>query len=86
MLVDFLGQRQALVVFDNCEHLIDDVAKLTEILLRGCPRLRTLATSREVVDVEGEALLRLSPLSCPALGDNPAVRTLAGYEAVQLFV
>jgi serine/threonine-protein kinase PknK len=85
-LVDFLGQRQALVILDNCEHLVGDVAKLAEALLRECPRLRILATSREVIDIEGEAVLRLDPLSCPALDDDPTMCTLAGYEAVQLFV
>ncbi len=85
-LVEFLGQRQTLVVLDNCEHLIGDVAKLAEALLWDCPRLQILATSREVIDIEGEAVLRLDPLSCPALDDDPTLRTLAGYEAVRLFV
>ncbi len=85
-LVDFLGQRQTLVILDNCEHLIGDVAKLAEALLWDCPRLQILATSREVIDIEGEAVLRLDPLSCPTLDDDPTLRTLAGYEAVQLFV
>jgi serine/threonine-protein kinase PknK len=85
-LVEFLGQRQTLVILDNCEHLIGDVAKLAEALLWDCPRLQILATSREVIDIEGEAVLRLDPLSCPTLDDDPTLRTLAGYEAVQLFV
>ncbi len=85
-LVDFLRQRQTLVILDNCEHLIGDVAKLAEALLWDCPRLQILATSREVIDIEGEAVLRLDPLSCPTLDDDPTLRTLAGYEAVQLFV
>ncbi|MCV6986023.1 protein kinase [Mycobacterium shinjukuense] len=85
-LVDFLAQRQALVVLDDCEHLIADVASLAEALLRDCPQLRILATSREVLDIEGEAVLRLDPLSCPAVDDDPPLRTLAGYESVQLFV
>jgi serine/threonine-protein kinase PknK len=85
-LVEFLGQRQTLVVLDNCEHLIGDVAKLAEALLRDCPRLQILATSRAIIDIEGEAVLRLDPLSCPTLHDDPTLRTLAGYEAVQLFV
>jgi serine/threonine-protein kinase PknK len=85
-LVDFLGQRQTLLVLDNCEHLIGDVAKLAEQLLRDCPRLKILATSRAIIDIEGEAVLRLDPLSCPTLQDDPTLHTLAGYEAVQLFV
>ncbi len=86
VLVDFLGGRHSLVVLDNCEHLIDDVAHLAGVLLRDCPELRILATSREVLGIDGEAVLRLPPLSCPALDDDPTLRTLAGYEAVQLFV
>ncbi len=86
VLVDFLAPRHSLLVLDNCEHLVDDVAKLAEILLRDCPQLQILSTSREILDVEGEVVLRLAPLSYPALDDDPSLRTLAGYEAVQLFV
>jgi serine/threonine-protein kinase PknK len=86
VLVDFLGSRDTLVVLDNCEHLIGDVANLAEVLLRDCPSLRVLATSREVLDIDGEAVLRLDPLSCPALEEDPTLGTLAGYAAVQLFV
>ncbi|WP_186243533.1 BTAD domain-containing putative transcriptional regulator [Mycobacterium simulans] len=86
VLVDFLGQRQSLVVLDNCEHLIDDVANLAETLLRDCPQLQMLATSREVLDIGGEAVLRLDPLSCPTLGEDPTLGSVAGYAAVQLFV
>ncbi len=85
VLLDFLGQRHALVVLDNCEHLIGDVAKFVEVLL-GCPRLHIVATSREVIDIDGEVVLRLAPLSCPRLQDDPTLRTAAGYAAVQLFV
>ncbi len=86
VLVDFFAPRHTLVVLDNCEHLIDDVAKLAEVLLRDCPQLQILATSREVLDIDGEAVLRLPPLSCPTLEEDPTLRTLGGYEAVQLFV
>ncbi len=86
VLVDFLTPRHTLLVLDNCEHLIDDAAKLAEVLLRECPQVRILATSREILDIDGEAVLRLSPLSCPALDDNPTLRTLGGYEAIELFV
>jgi serine/threonine-protein kinase PknK len=86
VLIEFLEQRHTLVVLDNCEHLVDDVATLVDTLLRHCQQLQILATSREVLDIDGEALLRLSPLSCPALEANPTLRTVGGYEAVQLFV
>jgi predicted ATPase len=51
----FLGARRALVLLDNCEHLLDGCARLTEELLRACPGLVILATSREPVGVAGEA-------------------------------
>jgi predicted ATPase len=61
-LTDFLGGRQALLVLDNCEHLIDGVATLTVSLLRTCPRLSILATSREALNVEGEVAWRVPPM------------------------
>ena len=72
VLVEFLTRRQALVVLDNCEQLINDTAKLADMLLQACPRLHILATSREVLDIDGESVLPLPPL--------------ADYGAVELFV
>ena len=54
------------MVLDNCEHLIDDVAKLADALLRACPQLHILATSREVLDISGETVMPLSPLAVPS--------------------
>ncbi len=86
VLIDFLADRHALVVLDNCEHIIDDAAKLADTLLRTCPRLHLLTTSREVLDINGEAVLPLPALSAPAATDEPTLNTLAGYAAVALFV
>jgi serine/threonine-protein kinase PknK len=86
VLIDFLIERHALVVLDNCEHLIDDAAKLAETLLSACPHLHILATSREVLDIGGEAVLPLPTLAAPDAADDPTVRTLADYAAVTLFV
>jgi serine/threonine-protein kinase PknK len=86
VLVDFLESRHALLVLDNCEHLIDDVAKFADVVLRDCPGVQILATSREVLDLGGEVVLQLPPLSCPTLADDPTVGNLGGYEAVQMFV
>ena len=86
VLVDFLRPRQLLMVLDNCEHLVDAVAKLVTILLRQCPQLRILATSREMLDIDREAVLSLSPLACPDPSYEPTLRSLAGYDAVELFV
>ncbi|MFG1603733.1 BTAD domain-containing putative transcriptional regulator [Actinoplanes sp. NPDC049265] len=83
-LVEQLTGREALLVADNCEHLIDAVAGLMSALLTRCPGLRVLATSREPLAVDGEALVPLGPLHLPEADDDvePARRT----SAVRLFV
>ncbi|WP_160095452.1 ATP-binding protein [Rhodococcus sp. T7] len=75
--------RNQLLVLDNCEHLVEPVADLTLTLLRACPELRILATSREPLGIGGEAVLRVPPLTTPettAVGGG-----LGHYEAVNLF-
>ncbi len=86
VVVEVFAERHALLVFDNCEHIIDRVAELAETLLRGCTRVQILATSREVLRIGGESLLALSPLPYPGTDSTPAPADLAGYDAVVLFV
>jgi len=62
-LVDRIGGRQMLVVLDNCEHLIEDVASLVSQLVAGCPRVRVLCTSQELLSIDREHAWPLSPLS-----------------------
>ncbi|MEV0384677.1 BTAD domain-containing putative transcriptional regulator [Nonomuraea sp. NPDC050643] len=81
-LVAALGERRALLVLDNCEHLIGGVAALADRLLADCPGLRILATSRESLGIMGEALWPVEPLGVPP-GDEDAGRALA-YPAVRL--
>lgn len=85
-LVTFLRERQMLLVIDNCEHLLDAIALLSESILRGAPDVHILATSRESLRAEGEFVQRLESLDCPppmAVLD----RTQAlNFSAVQLFV
>jgi predicted ATPase/DNA-binding CsgD family transcriptional regulator len=83
-LAEYLRPRELLLVLDNCEHLIDDCADLAEALLRACPRLRILATSREALRVEGEAVRPVAPLSVPHSQSH--LRSSLEYEAVRLFV
>ncbi len=64
-LVDHLEYRTALVVLDNCEHVVEACARLADVLLRRCPRLRILATSREPLGLSGEQTYRLGPLELP---------------------
>lgn len=80
-VLDFLADRRALLVLDNCEQIVDDCAKVADALLDACPRLVVVATSREALDVEGEHSWPVSSLSTPR--DE---QEAAASEAVQLFV
>ncbi|HEY1298620.1 MAG TPA: helix-turn-helix domain-containing protein, partial [Chloroflexota bacterium] len=79
-----LRDRSVLLVLDNCEHVIDACARVTEELLRACPRLRILATSREPVAAQGEVVWPLAVLGLPGVGAAPADVDQAS--AVRLFV
>jgi predicted ATPase/Tfp pilus assembly protein PilF len=70
----------------NCEHLIEACARLVDAVLRACPHLRILATSRELLGVPGEVARRVPPLGVPDPGEVPSPDRLAGCEAVRLFV
>ncbi|MFF5290113.1 BTAD domain-containing putative transcriptional regulator [Paractinoplanes globisporus] len=70
VLTEELGGRESLLLVDNCEHLIDAVAHLIAALLPRCPELRVLATSREPLAVDGEALVPLGPLTLPEPEDG----------------
>ncbi|MFF0632960.1 protein kinase [Nocardia sp. NPDC004151] len=84
-LIELLAPHDLLLVLDDCEHMVEPVAQLAEALIRACPGVRILATSREALDIEGEAVYRLPPLDIPELAADPAVRTVAGDTAVTLF-
>jgi predicted ATPase/DNA-binding SARP family transcriptional activator len=84
-LVELLATRRPLLVLDNCEHLLDGVAKLAEVLLTSCPGVRILATSREALGVGGERRWPVPALATPPPGlDDPG--RLLGYGAARLFV
>ncbi|WP_327099004.1 protein kinase [Nocardia vinacea] len=85
VLIEFLSSRKTLLVLDNCEQVITAVAELTETLLRTCPELRILATSREPLDIGGEAVLRVAPLTVPDPDREPALRGMPRFDAVALF-
>ena len=85
-----VGGRSLLVLLDNCEHVIGACAKLADALLRGCPNLALLATSREPLSIGGERVYRVPSLGVPADGDDAgaiwaseAVRLLADRAAAQ---
>ncbi len=84
-LADYLQARQVLLVLDGCEHLADACAVMADALLRGCPELRIIATSRHVLGVAGEVTIAVPPMTVPAEGGPAREEELLGYEAVRLF-
>ncbi|WP_327087170.1 winged helix-turn-helix domain-containing protein [Nonomuraea sp. NBC_01738] len=82
-LVEALRERRLLLVLDNCEHVVDQAAKLAEVLLRAAPGLRILATSREPLNVAGEALWAVPALDLPA---GSELINVAKADAVRLFM
>jgi non-specific serine/threonine protein kinase len=86
VLTQFLRGRNGLLVLDNCEHLLDECARLVSRLLVGCPNLCVLATSREPLGVQGECMFRVPLLSLPGPGFLADPDRLIGFESVQLFV
>jgi predicted ATPase/class 3 adenylate cyclase len=83
-LVDALAPQDVLIVLDNCEHLIGPCAKTAEAVLRRCPRVHLLVTSREPLGIGGETVYRVPPLSLPAAGDGD-VTVAEPSDAVTLF-
>ncbi|WP_159391173.1 AfsR/SARP family transcriptional regulator [Streptomyces viridochromogenes] len=81
-LADAVGDRRMLLVLDNCEHVVDPVAELVERLLRWCPGLRVLATSREQLAASGERTLPLGPLAPPP--EDATLDQVLASPAVQL--
>lgn len=87
-LAEHLKHRQLLIVLDNCEHLLQPSAVLTDHLLRVAPGLRVLATSRQPLGIDGEHLLTVRPMSAPTIDTDCArpLEALPQYDAVQLLI
>jgi predicted ATPase/DNA-binding SARP family transcriptional activator len=85
MLAGQIGDARMLLVFDNCEHLIEACATLAAGLLRLCPNLSLLATSRERLRIQGEVAWRVPSLSLPSAGDGLQGADAERSEAVRLF-
>ena len=83
-LLDVLAPQDVLIVVDNCEHLIGGCAKTAEAILRRCPRVHLLATSREPLGISGETIYRVPSLSLPAPGDS-GCSAAGSSDAVALF-
>jgi hypothetical protein len=85
-LASHIGDRQLLLILDNCEHLAEACADLITELLRRCPNLRVLGTSRERLRVDGEAVYAVPPLSIPEEVNVLKAGEITRYDAVTLFL
>ena len=80
-----IGDKKLLLVLDNCEHLIEAAATLTETLVALCPHTTIITTSRETLRIQGEHVYRVPPLEVPAPGQDAAEHILS-HGAVELFI
>jgi predicted ATPase len=84
-LLDALAPQDMLIVLDNCEHLIGACAKTADAIVRHCPKVHLVATSREPLGIGGETIYRVPPLSLPGPGDS-ASSAAESSDAVALFM
>ncbi len=83
-LIRYLQQQPGLIILDNCEHLVESVASLLEVILRGAPAVRAVATSREPLRIAGERSLQVPPLEIPEL--NASRDIVLRSASAQLFL
>jgi predicted ATPase/class 3 adenylate cyclase len=89
-VTDYLRGKQLLLVLDNCEHLIETCARLSDHFLHACPKLKMITSSREALGIDGETVYRVPSLSLPEAVEDPQetedlTHDLLRYEATQLF-
>jgi predicted ATPase/class 3 adenylate cyclase len=85
-LIDALRETTGLLVLDNCEHLVEACAQFAEGVLRACPRLKVMASSREPLGIAGEVSYRVPSLALPQAGAQLTAAVALQSPAVQLFV
>jgi predicted ATPase/DNA-binding CsgD family transcriptional regulator len=85
-VLEYLQARQALIVIDNCEHLLDAASLFVNDVLAGCSNVRILATSRQPLGIADEVVYELPPLSIPTTSAGHRAADLAAYESVSLLV
>jgi predicted ATPase/DNA-binding winged helix-turn-helix (wHTH) protein len=85
-LLATLKSRRLLLILDNCEHLVTASARLAESLIRICPQVSILATSRERLAIAGESIFQVPPLSGPTASEGLTAQDAMRFPAVQLFV
>jgi predicted ATPase/class 3 adenylate cyclase len=85
-IVDHLKSKRLLLVLDDCDPVLLACAELAEALLRSCPGVRIVVTSREALGVAGEAILPIASLTTPGAGDTAGASDLGDVDACRLFV
>ncbi|MBC8140541.1 MAG: tetratricopeptide repeat protein [Armatimonadetes bacterium] len=85
-LVRDLRPKKLLLLLDNCEHVLPAISRLADALLKNCPDVRLLATSRESLQIGGETLYRVPSLPLPDPAEAPTAQNVGQYEAVRLFI
>ncbi len=86
ILESYLEKKHLLLILDNCEHVITACTGLVSTLLKTCPHLHILATSREILSVPGESLFRMPSLAFPDPRSLPELGVISHHEAIRLFV
>jgi transcriptional regulator with XRE-family HTH domain len=84
-LLEALRSKSMLLILDNCEHLLPACTQLIETLLQNCPHLKILATSREILGADGEAVYTVPSMTTPTNQNNVVGSKWTDYESVQLF-
>ncbi|MBB5155790.1 LuxR C-terminal-related transcriptional regulator [Saccharopolyspora phatthalungensis] len=85
-VIEQLRSREMLLVLDNCEHVVEDVALLVDSVVRWCPGVRVLATSRQSLGAAGEATMVVPPLQVPDIEHLPPPEAYEQFASVRLFV
>ncbi len=83
-LIEFAERRNMLLVFDNCEHVVNECSLLVDAMLKACPNVKALATSREALGIAGELTIKVPSLQVPSPGDDESA--IMASESVRLFV
>jgi predicted ATPase/DNA-binding winged helix-turn-helix (wHTH) protein len=82
----FLRQRNLLLILDNCEHVLEAAARLAATLLKQCPGIKIIATSRQPLGIDGETVLRMPSLPLPSPNGHMTAAAALQSDAVRLFV
>jgi predicted ATPase/class 3 adenylate cyclase len=86
VLINYLRPKTVLLILDNCEHLIETCAQISEDLLHACPKLKILASSREALGIAGEVSYRVPSLATPNPAHLPPLENLLDVDSIRLFI